>query len=199
MWGLTELTKEIRKCLTGAFDLCLFTGRGIRAFDGGWAQALRSFWIPALLLPLALAYNVAHPEISLKGYPALQIVLTNFFLILLSMAAWFALVWVFADKLKAKDKLPVFIAAYNWVGLIMLFPMLPVMAGLVFEWGPEDQLERAMILIQVYAYSVTACIAYRAFSIPWQLAGFLAVVGLFVDDTMRQIIYFVQGIEMVPM
>lgn len=199
MWGLIKMMQEAKGCLKGAFALCLFSRDGIAAFDTGWGQALRSFWPGILTTPLFVWFVMLKPEDSLKGYPDWQIAANVLLHIVFSTIVWYGVMWLFAGQLKARDKFPLFVSAGNWTGTAMLLVFLPVMAAIVFGWGNEDQLERVMILLTLYAYGVTGYVAFKSFPIPWQMAGFVAVSSIFVNETTRDILYLIQGIAPVPM
>lgn len=192
------MMQEARGCLKGAFALCLFSGNGILSFDGSWGQAWRSFWPGIIVTPLFVWYVILNPDDSLKGYPDWQIGMNVILNSVISPVLWYALMWFFAGQLKARDRFPLFVAAGNWTGTAMLVVFFPAMAAMVWGWAGEEQLERVMILLQVYAYAVVGCVAYKSFPVPWQMAGFVAVSSVFVNETTRDILYLIQGIASIP-
>ena len=199
MWGLAKMMQEAGRCLRGALALCLFSRDGILVFDASPGQAWRSFWPGILTMPLFIWFVVEKPEDSLKGYPDWQIAANVVAHTIVSSVIWYGVMWLFAGQLKARDRFALFVSAGNWTGTAMLLVFLPVMAAILFGWGNEDQLERVMILLTLYSYGVTGYAAFKSFPIPWQMAGFVAVSSIFVNETTRDILYLIQGIKSIPM
>ena len=88
-----------------------------------------------------------------------------------------------------------FVSAYNWLasfGVILLFP---IMALSVFsDWGWE-KIERLNIIITLYAYAVQSFALWRVLNIPVSLGIALAIVGMFINEMLWDIICLLNGLN----
>jgi len=181
--------------LKGAFDLLFLFGQGIHAFSGTKRDAIRSFAIPVVLFPVTLFFSVFYPPKGMEeGYSNSQILMTVSLHAVISFVFSLAAIFLLARSFKKSDKFWLFLEAINWIGLAFFLITLPLVNAAVFNWIPREEMDRIFVITQCFFYVVTACVIFRAFQLNWQLSGFMAIVILFVDQTMWDILFMLQGI-----
>jgi hypothetical protein len=195
MRSLLLLLLEARKCLKGAFDLVFLFGRGINVFDPGVPAMMRSFWLPVLTYPLLPVYAVMYEPKGMEGFPAMQVVTTVTIHFVLSYVGFLSLAALLAKAMGVAARVPLFITASNWVGIAALAVTFPFMLAAVMGWIPREEMDRLFVIIGIYFYVVTGCVAFRALKVNWQLAGFIAIVSLLVSESVWDMLFFFQGIE----
>lgn len=189
--------------IKGAFDLTLLFGHGIRPFEtageGTRAAALRSLWIPAVIYPFAviLAYFHAPYGMHEGDYPYSQIALTVTGAYILGIAATMGFGWVFAYALGQRDRFWMFFQANNWASLTLSLLTVPVALIMVYNLAPREDMDRILGIVTVYSIIVTGSVAYRSFRVPWELAGALACLSLFVNQQAWNILYYMQNIDLI--
>lgn len=185
----------MNKKLVGAFDLLFLFGRGIGAFEGKKAAALRSLLIPLVFFPLSLLFSYFYPPKGMEtGFPAERILLTVGAQYIVSFIFSLALVAGLARALGKQGRFWLFLEASNWVGVAMNVVTLPLVLAAVFGWLPREQMDRIFVIVALYGYLVTACVAYRSFQVNWQLAGFIAVATFFAGQATWDLLFWAQGI-----
>jgi hypothetical protein len=187
---------DIKKKLAGSFDLLMLFGRGIEAFSGKKRDALLSLVIPAALFPFSLVFSACYPPKGMEhGYPLSQILMTVSLGGVISMVVSLALIAGLAWGFKKLDRFWLYLDASNWTGLAIFIAMLPFILAAVMGWIQREEMDRIFVIIQCYLYVVTGCIFFRAFQVNWQLAGFMMIVILFVNQMTLEFLFRVQGIE----
>lgn len=189
--------------LKGSFDLVLLIGRGIRPFEtegeGTRRAALLSLWIPAVIFPFALLLAYSYPPYGMHEieHPYSQIALTVTGAYVLGIAATMGFGWVFAYALGQRGRFWLFFQANNWASLALSLVSIPVALMMVYEVMPREEMDRVMGIVTVYSIIVTGCVAYRSFRVPWELAGALACLSLFVNQQAWNIMYYMQNIDLI--
>ncbi len=179
----------MRTKLRGAFDLALLFGRGIKAFSGDMPAALKSFLIPLLLFPFSLALSALYPPRHLhEGFGLMQVLGVSALQSMLSFTSFTVLTYFFAMAVDRKKEVLLFFEANNWTGLVGFLMTLPFFALAIFGSMGRDEMDYAFIMVFVYFSIVTACIAYSALRLNWQLAGFIGCLAVVGDQTSWQIL-----------
>jgi len=186
---------NIKIKLRGAFDLLFLFGRGIHAFAGTKRGALRSLVIPAALFFLALPFSYFYPPKGMEtGYPYSQVLMTVVLQFVLSFASSLVLVAALAKGFNRLGRFWLFLEAGNWTGIASFAVTAPLLLAAVCGWLPRAEMDRIFVIVQCYLYVVTGGIVFRSFRINWQLAGAVAVIILFADQTAWNILFKLQGI-----
>lgn len=181
--------------LSGAFDLFLLFGRGIKAFEGKRRAALWSLVIPVALFVVSLPFSYYYPPKGMEtGFSHAQVLAVVMLQNILSTIVEFALVIGVAYSLKVMDKFWLFFEANNWVIIPVALVSAPFAVAAARGWVPRDEMDRVLVLLQCYFYIVTACVFYRAFKVNWQLAGFLAILTLFANQFTWHLLYHALGV-----
>lgn len=189
-------TSTFKDKIRGAFDLVFLFGNGVDKFSGEKKAALQSLLIPLAFLPVALWFASVYPPISMKeGFSQSQILTTVLAQAVLSFLFTTLVVAAVAGYLKKTDKFWLFLETSNWVSLIFSLITLPFVIMAVTMPDMRDQMDRLFVIVGCYGYFITACIAYRAFNLNWQLAGALAILTLAVNQELWNLLYWMQGIE----
>lgn len=187
--------------IKGSFDLVFLYGRGIKPFEaeGTRQAALRSLWIPVLMYPFIPFVTWFYPPHGMHegGYTYGQMVYTSTIVYLIGFALTTGLAWSFSYVLGRRDKFWLYFQASNWASIGYTVVTLPVMALMVFDVMPREELHRISVIATCYGFIVTGCIAYRAFRVPWELAGSLACLTLALSHEAWKIVYHFQNIEAV--
>jgi hypothetical protein len=187
--------------IKGSFDLALLFGRGIRAFEGEGtrAAALRSLWIPAALFPLALVVAAYYPPYGMHegGYSFLQVALTVTGAYVLGIVLTMGFGWAFAHALGQRARFWLYFQASNWVSIPLSLLSLPVAFMMVSGALPREEMDSILGIVTCYGVLVAGCVAYRSFRVPWELAGALACLSLFVSQQSWNMVYYVQNIGLI--
>jgi len=189
----------ISQKLKGSFDLTLLFGRGIRAFEdeGTREAALRSLWIPAVLYPFALLVAAYYPPYGMHegeySYTQIALTVTGAYLLGLGLTMGFG--WVFAHALGQRPRFWLYFQASNWVTIPLSLLTMPVALMMVFDVMPREEMDRIVAIVTCYSVLVAGCVAYRSFRVPWELAGALACLSLFVNQQAWNVMYFMQNID----
>jgi hypothetical protein len=185
----------IKNKLIGGFDLTFLFGRGIEKFSGTKREALLSL-IPTLVtLPPTIVFAYLYPPKGMEtGYGHAQIllmVMTHFILaFIISNLVIAGLCFAF----ERRDKFWLFFSAGNWTGLAFSIVTSPLVIIACTGLVARDEMDRALALVTIYSYVITACILWRALKINWQLAGAAAIAVLFVDQELSHALFILQGI-----
>ncbi len=191
----------VKEKLKGAFDLTFLFGKGIQPFEaeGTKSHALKSMWIPAALYPLGVFMAWVYPPQGMHdgSYPFSQIFMTVTAAYLLGFFATLGFGWTFAYALKQRDRFWLFVQAGNWVSIPFTLVTLPIAAMMVFDVMPREEMDRIAVIITCYGFIVSGCVAYKAFRVPWELAGALACMTLFINQQVWNALFYMQDIDLV--
>jgi hypothetical protein len=186
---------SIKNKLIGGLDLVFLFSRGVEHFSGTKKEAIYSL-IPVLItLPPTILFAYLYPPKGMEsGYGHGQIlftVMTHFTLaFILSNLVIAALCFAF----ERRDKFWLFFTAGNWTGLVFSVITSPLVILACSGLVERNEMDRALALVTIYSYLITACIIWRALKINWQLAGAAAIAVLFVDQELGHALYIIQGI-----
>lgn len=191
----------ISQKLKGSFDLTLLFGRGIRAFEdeGTREAALRSLWIPAVLYPFALLVAAYYPPYGMHegdySYGQIALTVTGAYLLGIGLTMGFG--WIFAHALGQRPRFWLYFQASNWVTIPLSLLTMPVALMMIFDIMPREEMDRIVAIVTCYSVLVAGCVAYRSSRVPWELAGALACLSLFVNQQAWNVMYYMQNIDLV--
>jgi hypothetical protein len=185
---------EIKNSLLGCLEVALFMPAGPKRFGNTRDEALRSFTIPALLFPASLL------AFLLSGTPDEIGTTSNTLTILMSIRA--ILVWVLffgtvAWVLRHVDHMKHFyrfVIASNWLSVpatIIFIPVLWAIHGGAYSW---DELYPFIIFLIYYSYAFSAYMAVYALVIPWELAMFITMISMMINDGTLNLVSWIGGL-----
>ncbi len=169
--------EELKKNLIGCFEIALFMPAGVDRYSPSKSAALRSFLVPALFIPLVAWVWILRSDAE----PASLIVAVHLTRMVLTMAIFLGVVYLFARQYERHEHFFRFVTASNWHEVIGVILVLPVLFALLMgaDIGPW---ENYAVFIQLFGYVYVGFIATHVLRIPWELGGFLAVVSLAVGQ-----------------
>ena len=169
--------------LGGSFELMLLFGRGIAPFEkGGKKAALQSMWIPVIMFPLGMISAYLYPPEGLEKQPVQTVMAITALSGVLMFAAGVALLWLFADVMKRRDRFWIPFQAGNWVGIPLSIIGLPVLFAAYGHFWPREQMDHVLMAITYYGVLINACLMFRGLKIDWEWAGFFACMSVFVSQ-----------------
>jgi hypothetical protein len=178
---------EIRRNLLGILEIALFMPQGAKRYTADKNAFKSSFLIPLAVLPLSLITLIAaHPESSLDTASLHVLTLIYALRLFISLGLFLAVVYCMADKMGKRDDFYRFAIANNWLALPPALIMLPLSLGFlngVYSW---DEIYPLMVVITLYSYACTAFMATHILRIPYELACFIAILGMAIHQTSLQ-------------
>lgn len=176
-------SREIKTNLLGSFEVALFMRDGPKRFGNTYHEALRSFLIPVFLFPASVL------AFYLSGAPAVIGTEENTLLILLSVRVlliWALFFGIVAWLLKHVDHMNHFyrfVIATNWISIPATVAFFPVMAFILNGSYSWSEIYPFTTFVMFYAYAMIAYAAVYALVIPWELAMFITMIFMVVNDS----------------
>lgn len=176
----------------GAMECALFMKQGISRFNNDFGSMLKSFLIPLAFLPLSfigLYFSQGQrPELAGISYEYLAVLFLGktFFTTLIGLA----MIYGFA---KYYDRLQYFyltVSAGNWATILPTLFFIPVLYSLSMGWHSWEEIYPITIVFSIYGYALTGFILTYALKIPWEMAGFLAICGMAINETGFDVLYW---------
>lgn len=181
------LSREIKNNLLGCFEVFLFMPSGIKRFSASKKSAVKSFIVPAILLPFVL-YIMASMSV---GFSANLLVPLHVGRIVISLALFFTIVYFLSKQFDRVEHFWRFITVTNWCEIIATILAVPILYG--FISGQDlSSFESYAVFITIAGYVYSAFIVTHAFRLPWELGGFIAIVGLAVNENLLEVTAFVR-------
>ena len=187
-------SQQIRQNLLGCLEIALFMRKGAGRFGANKQSMMRSFAIPFFFLPLTILIVVnAHPADDLSLASMKVIALIYSLRLFVYLGVFLAFVYMMSRILNIgedehQDVFYSFATANNW----LMIPAAVLMAPLVIsflngghEWG---EIYPLMVFIALYAYAYTAFMAAHVLRIPMELAGFIAIAGMAINQSALSLI-----------
>lgn len=186
----SAILNEIKNAVIGCIDIALFMPRGVERFNDGWAPLLRSLIIPLALMPLTyvnLSYmQEAVPELADLSYTTVALLFAAKGLC--TLAVTLGIMIIFAKTYDKMDYLLRTITISNWMSVFLTILYLPILVTVIttdHSWLDMYQFD---ILHAVYGYILIAFVLTHAMKIPWEMAGFLAIVGIAIQHTSLDVV-----------
>ncbi len=177
--------------LQGALEVALFMPAARTRFGDTKEEAIRSFFVPILLFPLTIAAIYLYPKPEIVHHSA------NMLSLLYSLrlaSIWFiffgAVYWI-TKEIDRKKYFYQFVIASNWLTIPATIVFIPVAWMLLAGIHTWAELYPFMICLMLYTYALTAFMAAYILRIPWELAGFIVFVGMAINDSTLDILYWI--------
>lgn len=191
----TQLENKDPNSFVGAFEFYIFMRSAQTHFNNDMGRLKRSFIVPLVAYLFCIVFMLLHRPYGMEDVPALQMFTMYTEAFAIGWLLYLCVIQLATKLLDREDNFIPFVAAYNWLasfGVILLFP---VMALSIFsDWGWE-KIERLNIVITLYAYSVQSFALWRILNIPVTLGISLAIVGMFVNEMLWDIICLLNGLD----
>lgn len=177
--------KEIKRNLLASFEIYLFMPRGVERFEVTPEKAIRSFLIPITLMPLAIIAMIHFSGVQF--YTAF--VAINIVKMFLAMGLFFTAVYFLTKHFERHQYFYRFVMISNWLNILGLVLLLPIFVG-IFMGIPQKDMESYAIFSSLLGYVYSAFVLTHCFRLPWELGGFMAIVGLAIDDNLFKLAGF---------
>ncbi|PJB70296.1 MAG: hypothetical protein CO093_08500 [Alphaproteobacteria bacterium CG_4_9_14_3_um_filter_47_13] len=192
--------QEIKRNLLGALEVALFMPVARTRFGDTKEEAIRSFIVPVLLFPLILIALYTYPQILMTDYPETlagqspHVISLMYGLRMLAMwGAFFSTVYWIAREIDRKKYFYQFMIASNWLTLPATIIFLPVGWMLVTGAYSWHDLSAFTMFLMLYTYAFTAFMSAYVLRVPWELAGFIVFISMFLNNSTLDILYWVGG------
>ncbi len=173
--------QEIKQNLAGCLEVIIFMRKGIERFQStSRKDAIKSFLIPLILSPLAF---VALVMTTKEGHTIPFIISVHFFRILIGAGIYLTIVYFLSKQLERQEHFWRFLVITNWISLFDIIFVSPILFY-IFTGGDVMDVEVYAVFMTLLGYVYLAFIITHTFRIPWEMGGFVAIVGLAVDETM---------------
>jgi hypothetical protein len=195
-------TKEmIRQALWGCFEIMLFMRSGVNRFSDTREDALRSFMWPVLFLPFAMVSVFLHPS-DILSMPWL--LLLHLGRMLVTLTLFLVIVYALTIHYGRQGFFFKFVNIFNWMNIpafVLALPGFVLLGVFSFGAGPFDSLGELIeyyrpfeILTILLGYVYLAFILTHALRIPWEIAGFIAIVNMCITETLLDMVLYISGI-----
>jgi len=173
-------SNELKSNLLGCFEIFLFMPKGIDRFDVTPAKAIKSFLIPLALLPfiLMIVVGMTNDEFS----PSV-VVFLNVMRIALSVLFFLSAVYFFTKQFERQQHFYRFILISNWLNINAMIMVSPILIGMSMGMDSEA-FEVYAVFGEIAGYVYSAFVITYCFRLPWELGGFIAIVGLAINENL---------------
>ncbi len=183
---------EFRRCLIGTLENACFLKQGVNRFTNSAEEAMRSFWIILLSVPLnfsAVLFLSRHSEklkdavaLNLVEQEAMRLVFVNLFFI-------FA-VYLLCKIHNRLEFFPRYIAGINWLQLIPLLFETPIH---LMVWSGAHTLEEIQLLealFMIYVLAMTAYFIMNSLKVRAPMAVWIVFMMYIVEDVTRHALVY---------
>ncbi len=186
--------KEIKNNLLGCLEVFLFMPSGIERFGQTKSDALRSLIIPFSLLPITLMVIMALPEES--AGPMNIVLPIHIVRIFAAVILTLLVIYYLAKQFKREEYFFRFWAASNWCNIMGFIFIMPIIVGLMLGHDMAA-FEAYAVFITLVGYVYSAFIITYCFKLPWEMGGFIAIVGLAIDENLFDLAHYIKDSMMV--
>lgn len=170
---------------------------GVERFAGD----IKAFWqsfivlgLNFLLIPLSIPFVYEADERLQQA--SLGFVIFLFLLkMIIVVLALVAFSYFICKLLKREQDFLRYITTSNWVSLIGLILYLPFIVIMEMELANYTELAPYLIVIAIYIYVIVAFVAKYVLKIPWELAGFISICSLAINESFYNTVYMLTGIQ----
>lgn len=174
--------EEWKKNLIGTAEVFLFMRQAIARFDNTRNAAIKSFIFPVAILPFILLIAA----LQSTGFSFGLLLSVHLFRIVLSLALFFTAVYFLSKQYNRQEHFYRFMNITNWSNIPAFLLILPIFIGL-FMGHSIHEMESYAVFITLVGYVYSAFILTHTFRFPWEFGGFVAIVGLAIDENMYDI------------
>lgn len=183
-----KIINEIKRNLLGSLEVALFMPVARTRFGDTRDEAIRSFIVPILLFPLTLMAVYMFPQAELAGNSGHTIALLYSLRMAAMWGIFFGAVYWITKEIDRKKHFYQFVIATNWLTVPSTIVFLPVAWMLLSGIHTWQELYPFMICLMLYTYAFTAFMAAYILRVPWELAGFVVILGMCVNDSTMDIL-----------
>jgi len=186
---------EFKRNFLATFETAIFMRQGPQRYGLGLDEMFRSFWVLLLNVPISML-ELSYMQPTKPEFASLSFgFVVSLFLIkmFISIVLAFLLIYAFAKHYKRMEYFCSSITALNWTSLIATILFMPLLICLVMGVYSWDDLTPPLILFAVYSY---VCIAFAmtfTMRIPWEMAGFLTICIMAINETGYDILYWISA------
>tara|TARA_B100000242_G_scaffold197639_1_gene142896 strand:- start:1165 stop:1953 length:789 start_codon:yes stop_codon:yes gene_type:complete len=174
----------IKRNLLACLETALFMKQGAERFSVSYIGMKRSFIIPFLILPLSIMTMIAaHPDSNLSMNAMQVLALIYGLRVVLYLAVFCTIMYFMAKNMNRMSSYCRFITANNWLVIPAAVLMLPLSLGFMgghYEWS---EVYPMMVCFTLYSYAYTAFMAAHVLRIPMELAAFVSICSMAVNQT----------------
>lgn len=181
--------QEWKQNLVGCMEIFLFMPVGVDRFQSSWSAAMRSFIVPVVLLPILLAVMVAMSA----GFSLGILLSLHMIRILLAAGLFFAVVYFLSKQFERQEHFYKFVNVVNWSNIPGVLLTLPILVALVMGYD-ITALESYAVFITIVGYIYLAFILTHCFRFPWEMGGFIAIVGLAIDQNLLDVTVYLRDL-----
>lgn len=181
--------QEVKSNLIGCAEIFLFMRSGLERFVVSPGAAIKSFIIPVFLMPLSLYVAIVMSETCML--PSV-LVLLHVVRMVASLGLYLLAVYFIAKQYHREGHFYRFLVIFNWMNIVGLVYLLPIAVGLLAGY-PINIFENYAIFITLTSYVYLAFVLTHCFRLPWEMGGFIAIVGLAIDDNLLKIVEAIQN------
>jgi hypothetical protein len=178
---------EIKRNLLGCFEIAIFMSNGVGRFNGTKAVALKSLVLPVVLVPLIV---IATAFLS-RGLATEVLIPLHVGRIIISMTVFWGIVYMLAKHFGRDQYFWRFVNVSCWVELIGALLTLPILFGILAGYD-FSVFESYAVFITVVGYIYSAFITTYVFRLPWELGGFVAIVGMGVNENLLDLTIYLR-------
>lgn len=180
---------KVSKNIIGTLDVALFMPRSENRFSDDKQAFKASFIIPLALLPLTMiTVLAAHPSEALAPGSA-EVLMTIYGLrFFISLAMFLGVVYFMAKTMDREDAFYRFGTANNWLSIpavVLALPLIVMFLNGHYTWA---EIYPFMVVITLYSYAYTAFMASRVLRLPIEMGGFVAIIGMAINQTSLDVI-----------
>lgn len=187
--------KEKKNPLIGCFEISLFMKSGINNFDSNLKSMIRSFAIvmASFVITIITAPYIQVAKADLQDH-SLGFVTTLFAIkFIVCFIAVLGFIYYFCKITHRRNNFIRYITVSNWCSLVPLVLFLPIFAAMLAGIKTYDDLYPATVLISLYTYALATFITRYVIDIPWELAVFLTVCVLAINEGGFSLLYYIAG------
>ena len=181
-------SKEVKENIIGSFEIMLFMPAGVERFESSKSAGLRSFAIPVLLMPFSFFV-----WLSKVGESSAALVLgLNIVAAVLGIALFLGVVYLISKQYERQDNFWKFVNVNNWMaipGFILASPLV----FLIAVGGDLEAWNSYFIFVLILKYIYTGFVVTYAFKLPWEMAGFVAVLAFSIAYNLIQAVDYLQA------
>lgn len=174
---------EIRQNLLGCLEIATFMPKGAERFCANRKSMIKSFLIPLIILPLTIITVVAAHPGELTSGSAQVLAMIYSLRLFISLGAFLAFVYFMAKTMDRQDAFYRFATANNWLSIPATVAALPFI--ILFLNGNHDwaSIYPMLVMIALYSYAYTAFMAAHVLRIPFEMAAFIAICGMAINQS----------------
>lgn len=173
----------LRRNLLGALETALFMRSGPERFSQSEKGMKLSFLIPLIILPFSIVPMIAaHPESGLSAIAMYALAAVYGLRTVLYLAGFTAVMYILAKNMGRMDGFYRFVTANNFLVLPAAVLMLPLSFGFMSGLYSWAEVYPMMVCFTLFSYAYTAFMAMHVLRIPFELAVFVSVCSMAINQ-----------------